>query len=737
MIRSPIRPLAVLFGYRDGHNKLAFIGRAGRIIVEGHSRELLQILRLCDGLTPLQEIRRKCAGISHRVFSSLLRVSLKHGLVCDSRALYRLFHLDSSNPMQFESGLSPADVVRLQAAAHRPTGSTARIELPSLATPFLALSAQRHTTRSFKDRRIPARELAGLLESMYGARSGRSTPSAGALYPLRLYVFVRSQKQSIPKGTYEYLPARHQLVPVGPSFSDERLSRMLDSADAASNSAFVIFVAAEMDRSPRKYANRGYRYTLIEVGHAAQGAALYCAEQGLGVLEYGGFQDQIAASVLGLNFPKEAVLLTLIVGAPAQGSRLHEQDPRQLSDQAWALSQRLVGEGRPIRRITVHELRRGNYVMPRLVGVALYRAPTPFVPKRAERRLAAFATGVATDETIVKTISEGYERYRSGCLRTDMTARAVELGAPWLDPRVISPYTGQQLRFLSSRRFQPFDPRIPWQWVEGQRYPSGETTYVTVDNVFYPLHKRQLGRRLCHEANSSGVAAHSDFRQAILNGLLELIERDAIAVMWYAKRRVRAVSDVMVGNGIRDRASYWRSNGRQVKFLDLTLDSVPVVVATIYSRNLYPHFVSGAAAGFNYETAIEKAFNEAEFMLLSWIAVRRRAIRSEKVRTPDHHGILYFSKRSLAWLRWLLMAKQADPGRVTLRESDLLAAFDPVVVDLNRDDKRSGLHVVRVISGRLLPLNFGYGKEHYGHARLKVLGWRWTRRWPSLPHFFA
>ena len=66
-----------------------------------------------------------------------------------------------------------------------------------------------------------------------------------------------------------------------------------------------------------------------------------------------------------------------------------------------------------------------------------------------------------------------------------------------------------------------------------------------------------------------------------------------------------------------------------------------------------------------------------------------------------------------------------------------LNCFKPIVVDITPQKHRCGLTVVRVLSEKLMPINFGYGTEHYGHPRVTELQLRWSWMYPAIPHFFA
>ncbi len=105
------------------------------------------------------------------------------------------------------------------------------------------------------------------------------------------------------------------------------------------------------------------------------------------------------------------------------------------------------------------------------------------------------------------------------------------------------------------------------------------------------------------------------------------------------------------------------------------------------------------------------------------------------VQSPDDHGLFYIDPKNLVHAEWLLEAKESE---VATKDFDGdFRRFDPIVVDITPKEHNCGLTVVRVLSEKLIPFNFGYGSEHYGHPRIAVLGLRWSVKYPSVPHFFA
>jgi hypothetical protein len=73
-----------------------------------------------------------------------------------------------------------------------------------------------------------------------------------------------------------------------------------------------VFISADVGRPARKYANRAYRYALIELGAALQDGHLACAELGIPVRAIGGLRDGRAHDFLGLGDGVEPILAVLL-----------------------------------------------------------------------------------------------------------------------------------------------------------------------------------------------------------------------------------------------------------------------------------------------------------------------------------------------------------------------------------------------------------------------------------------
>lgn len=160
----------------------------------------------------------------------------------------------------------------------------------------------RRSRRDFKDAPIDLADLGQLLwaaQGLNGRRRGRTAPSAGALYPLELYVVV-GQANGLATGTYHYDPKNHRLEKTGSKDLRKPLARAAWGQDCVRESAVVIVFGAVVERTATKYGERAERYVHMEVGHAAQNVYLQAEALDLGTVMVGAFSDNAVARTLSL-----------------------------------------------------------------------------------------------------------------------------------------------------------------------------------------------------------------------------------------------------------------------------------------------------------------------------------------------------------------------------------------------------------------------------------------------------
>ena len=174
--------------------------------------------------------------------------------------------------------------------------------------------SRRRSMRDFRDRPLVLSELSQLLWAAQGIthRSGyRAAPSAGALYPLDVYV-LSGNITGIDVGTYKYLPHEHSLLHY--ASGDKRMVLRQAALDqpAVSGAAAVFVICGVYERTTGTYGKRGNRYVHMEAGHAAQNVYLQAVSLQLGTVVLGAFDDKQVKEVLSLR--EEQPLYLMPVG---------------------------------------------------------------------------------------------------------------------------------------------------------------------------------------------------------------------------------------------------------------------------------------------------------------------------------------------------------------------------------------------------------------------------------------
>ena len=190
----------------------------------------------------------------------------------------------------------------------------------------------------------------------------------------------------------------------------------------------------------------------------------------------------------------------------------------------------------------------------------------------------------------VGAIAEAIERY-SGLFQGDEArtrARIGELGGAAIHPNEIMLFSETQLAARdrwnrvgsqSTRVPARFDPEQPIDWSPAFSLLGGRERYVPTACCYYAY-----GRE--HNApfafgDSNGCAAGATLEEAVYQGLMELIERDAAAIWWYNQIRRPGVDLASFGDPyLGALEEYYRTIRRDLWALDLTGDlGVPVFVA--------------------------------------------------------------------------------------------------------------------------------------------------------------
>lgn len=174
-----------------------------------------------------------------------------------------------------------------------------------------SLLQQRRSVRAYSDEALSLEELGQLLWAAQGITHSeglRTAPSAGALYPLELFIVVGHVK-NMDQGIYHYDPKGHRLRQITHRDIRKALAQAALSQPWIREAVAVLVFTAVVERTTVKYGQRGIRYVHMEVGHAAQNVFLQAEALGVDTVVVGAFDDRAIIEVLDLPSSMQPFML--------------------------------------------------------------------------------------------------------------------------------------------------------------------------------------------------------------------------------------------------------------------------------------------------------------------------------------------------------------------------------------------------------------------------------------------
>jgi len=324
--------------------------------------------------------------------------------------------------------------------------------------------------------------------------------------------------------------------------------------------------------------------------------------------------------------------------------------------------------------------------------------------------LSGKGTGFSPEaaETIAR--GEAAERFAMGDLSGREIVRAREGELPGAVP-------GDRLMRHNARQYaesalvRPYDPQHSYLWTPASARDGGRR-WVLADAVFNPFRDFERPNRAVL-ASSSGAAAHRTLAEATRRAFCELIERDAFMWTWIQRISRERIATASLPPRLRERVDALGRSGFAIDFVNLTLETEPVLLCVIHDREL---LVVGACCDPDPTRTAEKSFDEAALVLA--LARNAEPIPASDVRTPYDHVRLYRDAAFVPKAGFLHSSEvEIELGEVRGGDADvedLLAQIgEPLTVDLSSPATRP-LRVVRTLVPGLVPISFGWDQEPLG-----------------------
>ncbi|MDK2371842.1 MAG: SagB/ThcOx family dehydrogenase [Candidatus Korarchaeota archaeon] len=163
---------------------------------------------------------------------------------------------------------------------------------------------RRRSIRKYSAEPLTLSELGQVLWSAQGItlprRGFRAAPSAGATYPIIIYVSVREGGvEGLAPGIYLYDPFDHALHLLKEGDYSSELGKAALDQEWVKEAPVCLIIAANFERTTSVYGERGIRYVYMEAGHIGQNIYLEATALGLGTVAVGAFYDDKVKEIIG------------------------------------------------------------------------------------------------------------------------------------------------------------------------------------------------------------------------------------------------------------------------------------------------------------------------------------------------------------------------------------------------------------------------------------------------------
>ena len=365
-----------------------------------------------------------------------------------------------------------------------------------------------------------------------------------------------------------------------------------------------------------------------------------------------------------------------------------------------------------------------------LAGHNLASRHHSLVHLRGDLRNMSSGKGASDAQARASGLCEGLERYSAVYRgdeprRRDRLRRLGETAIPLNDCLLFSERQYRERDAWNAResRFNfvpvPFDPEAEIEWSSVWSLTRRETRYLPTAFCYFN-YPQAADRAFCRSC-SNGNAAGNNLEEAILQGFLELVERDAVALWWYNRVQrpgvdLDSVTDPYLGR-LRE---YLRGRGRELWALDLTSDlGVPVFAAlTRAAEEPEERIVLGFGAHFDAEVALLRAVTEMNQMLSGLLHEPARESLPEHL--SDVETVRWLRTATVANQPYLLPDKASPPRGVS--------AYPRTWTDDVTDDVRACQGLVERLGLEMLVLD--QTRPEIGLPVAKVIV-------PGLRHFWA
>ncbi|MCI0453482.1 MAG: SagB/ThcOx family dehydrogenase [Candidatus Dadabacteria bacterium] len=331
----------------DNNHNTVFLAPNKEVVVRGISEVIPKIIPLFKDGNTIREITSSLKDYDENSLLELVNVLLEQGIIEGSRLppVSKTFHDFSKWGHYRAPYLTDKEVAELTYRdKFKRYIEAEQVPLPrrlkKIKKSFTNIITTRKSQRIYSGSPIGVNELStilylsrGITSTIYLRREDKKSlglpntrpidkalrlhrnivPSAGALYPIEVYLAVFNVK-GIEKGLYHYYPVGNLLEKIKVGDFRKELTKCFITDETVQSANLIFLMTAVFDRNQMKYGERGYRYILFEAGHIAQNVYLVSNAMDIGAVALGGFNDDLLNDFLEIDGEEESAVYSVVIG---------------------------------------------------------------------------------------------------------------------------------------------------------------------------------------------------------------------------------------------------------------------------------------------------------------------------------------------------------------------------------------------------------------------------------------
>lgn len=216
--------------------------------------------------------------------------------------------------------------------------------------------------------------------------------------------------------------------------------------------------------------------------------------------------------------------------------------------------------------------------------------------------------GISKDHAKASALMEGFERYSAEKQESDETIIAdlneISKKGRYIEPKSLN----------LPKKYEKEDiSKIPIEWSISHDLISDNDYYIPTNAIYHPYIPKENAQSL-FKSNTNGLASGNNLEEAILHGMLEVIERDAWSIFELTHKNYSQINlDTIESDIINDALLKFENEGIKIKLMDFTADiDIPTIAASADDTVLKdPGLLTlGMGSHLNPEVAVLRALTE-------------------------------------------------------------------------------------------------------------------------------